>query len=222
VVSGQSARVMLVLPDPGELDRICEAIELEGLTPRAAMDWERLQYDLHREGCPDIFVVDPRMETSAQQPIGLELRKSRHTGTALMVFSAQNGELDGLPAILGEVADVVLSPNRPVGGIRKALRMLAAADSGRERYAAVSKSLQNLTPVEQKLLEVMWNQYDRPVSRDLLLYAVWGYQPNVMTRTVDTHIKRLRKKLEGAPWQIRTVRGFGYHLSRAARGDREA
>ena len=49
-------------------------------------------------------------------------------------------------------------------------------------------------------------------SRDALLERVWGYQPGIETRTVDTHIKRLREKLGAASNQVETVRGVGYRL----------
>jgi two-component system phosphate regulon response regulator PhoB len=212
----------LLLPDPGELDRLCQALELEGLSPRAAMDWGRLQDELKRDGCPDIFVIDPLLETPDKELVGLVLRKNRHTGSALMVLITKDSVLTALPSVMEEVADIVISPSQLVGGIRKALRLLGTPDSSQQWYGSVSESLDELTPVEQRLLKVMCLQYNRPVSRDLLLHEVWGYGQNVMTRTVDTHIKRLRKKLEGAPWQIRTVRGFGYRLGGIGLGDAEA
>jgi two-component system phosphate regulon response regulator PhoB len=49
-------------------------------------------------------------------------------------------------------------------------------------------------------------------SRDALLEQVWGYVPGVETRTVDTHVKRLREKLGKAGDYIETVRGVGYRL----------
>jgi two-component system phosphate regulon response regulator PhoB len=52
-------------------------------------------------------------------------------------------------------------------------------------------------------------------SRDNLLEEVWGYKPGVSTRTVDTHVKRLRDKLGAAGDLIETVRGTGYRLSDA-------
>ncbi|MGB0680789.1 MAG: winged helix-turn-helix domain-containing protein, partial [Polyangiales bacterium] len=49
-------------------------------------------------------------------------------------------------------------------------------------------------------------------SRDALLERVWGYTPGIETRTVDTHVKRLREKMAAASDYIETVRGVGYRL----------
>ena len=52
----------------------------------------------------------------------------------------------------------------------------------------------------------------RVQSRDSLLERVWGYAPGIETRTVDTHVKRLREKLGAASDYIETVRGVGYRI----------
>ena len=53
---------------------------------------------------------------------------------------------------------------------------------------------------------------NRVFSRDQLLNEVWGYESLIDTRTVDTHVRRLRKKLGKASGAIETVRGFGYRI----------
>jgi two-component system phosphate regulon response regulator PhoB len=67
-----------------------------------------------------------------------------------------------------------------------------------------------LTALEFRLLLDLASRAGRVQSRDALLERVWGYSPNVETRTVDTHVKRLREKLGAAAAQIETVRGVGY------------
>src|SRR4030095_14584051 len=69
-----------------------------------------------------------------------------------------------------------------------------------------------LTATEFKLLEYLLKSRARVLTRDLLLDKVWGYDVAVTTRTVDTHIKRLREKLGKAGNDIETVRGVGYRL----------
>jgi two-component system phosphate regulon response regulator PhoB len=70
-----------------------------------------------------------------------------------------------------------------------------------------------LTALEFKLLLTFLERKGKVQSRDALLRDVWGYQGDVMTRTVDTNVKRLRQKLErGGDW-IETVRGVGYRFS---------
>ncbi|RLB57121.1 MAG: DNA-binding response regulator [Deltaproteobacteria bacterium] len=69
-----------------------------------------------------------------------------------------------------------------------------------------------LTALEFKLLLDLASRKGRVQSRDSLLDRVWGYTPGIETRTVDTHVKRLREKLRGASHYIETVRGVGYRM----------
>ena len=69
-----------------------------------------------------------------------------------------------------------------------------------------------LTPIEFKLLVTLIQRQGRIQSRDKLLSDVWDIHSDIYTRTVDTHIKRLREKLGKAGDAIETVRGFGYRF----------
>lgn len=72
-----------------------------------------------------------------------------------------------------------------------------------------------VSALEFRLLEYLWNNRDRIVTRDELLRNVWGYDPSVFTRTVDVHMARLRKKIESDPahpTRILTVAGQGYQF----------
>ena len=66
--------------------------------------------------------------------------------------------------------------------------------------------------VEFKLLSMLMQRPGRVQARDRLLNEVWGYESAIDTRTVDTHVRRLREKLGKAADVIETVRGFGYRL----------
>ena len=67
--------------------------------------------------------------------------------------------------------------------------------------------------MEFKLLKHLIQRNGRVQTRDQLLGDVWGYSSEVTTRTVDTHIKRLREKLGAVGDYIQTVRGVGYRLN---------
>ncbi|MBN2192324.1 MAG: response regulator [Polyangiaceae bacterium] len=69
-----------------------------------------------------------------------------------------------------------------------------------------------LTALEFKLLLTLYERRDRVQSRAALLDDVWGIQADITTRTVDTHVKRLREKLDSARDYIETVRGVGYRF----------
>ena len=71
-----------------------------------------------------------------------------------------------------------------------------------------------LTALEFRLLKHLIARRGRVQTRDQLLEDVWGYSSEVTTRTVDTHIKRLREKLGPIGYYIKTIRGVGYRFSR--------
>jgi two-component system phosphate regulon response regulator PhoB len=74
----------------------------------------------------------------------------------------------------------------------------------------VDEEVIKLTALEFKLLTTLFERRGQALSREVLLREVWNIQAEVMTRTVDTHIKRLREKLGRAGDYIETLRGVGY------------
>jgi len=80
--------------------------------------------------------------------------------------------------------------------------------------AYISGNEISLTALEFRLLKHLIDRKGRVQTRDQLLEDVWGYSSDVTTRTVDTHIKRLREKLGSVGNHIQTIRGVGYRFSR--------
>jgi two-component system phosphate regulon response regulator PhoB len=72
-----------------------------------------------------------------------------------------------------------------------------------------------LTTLEFKLLLTLYERKNRVQTRSVLLNDIWGIEADITTRTVDTHVKRLREKLKGVGRYIETVRGVGYRFSDA-------
>jgi two-component system phosphate regulon response regulator PhoB len=70
-----------------------------------------------------------------------------------------------------------------------------------------------LTTLEFKLLLTLYERKNRVQTRSVLLNDIWGIEADITTRTVDTHVKRLREKLKGVGRYIETVRGVGYRFS---------
>ena len=80
----------------------------------------------------------------------------------------------------------------------------------------VNNELVTLTALEFKLLRQLVDRRGRVQSRDQLLSDIWGYSADVTTRTVDTHIKRLREKLGSMGKYVQTIRGVGYKFTRTS------
>jgi DNA-binding response OmpR family regulator len=84
-------------------------------------------------------------------------------------------------------------------------------DPARHRVSVGGKTV-HLTSIEFKLLRTLLQRRGRVQPRDRLLNDVWGYESVIDTRTVDTHVRRLREKLGKASGAIETIRGFGYRF----------
>ncbi|MDQ2868273.1 MAG: response regulator transcription factor [Verrucomicrobiota bacterium] len=97
-------------------------------------------------------------------------------------------------------------------GKEKSLVAGPIAIDGARHSVSVNNKLVHLTSIEFKLLRTLIERRGRVQERDRLLSDVWGYESAIDTRTVDTHVRRLREKLGKAGDLIETVRGFGYRL----------
>ncbi len=88
---------------------------------------------------------------------------------------------------------------------------LLRIDRGAHRVWVDTQEIE-LTALEFRLLVTLYERKNRVQTRTALLDEVWGIQADITTRTVDTHVKRLREKLEGARDYVETVRGVGYRF----------
>ncbi len=99
--------------------------------------------------------------------------------------------------------------SRPVS----ALLRLGPIELDLERYEFKLKNRpMQLTPIEFKLLKLFIERKGRIQTREHLLATIWGYTTEVESRTIDTHVRRLREKLQEEASRIQTVRGVGYKL----------
>jgi two-component system phosphate regulon response regulator PhoB len=76
-----------------------------------------------------------------------------------------------------------------------------------------------LTTLEFKLLLTLYERKNRVQTRSVLLSDIWGIEADITTRTVDTHVKRLREKLKSVGRYIETVRGVGYRFTESPSED---
>ena len=165
---------------------------------------------------------------------GLEVCKTLKNEPAtklipIIMLTAKAEEVDrivGLELGADDYLTKPFSPRELVLRVKSVLRRAAAAsDPGdhlalgdikidRSRYEVTVKGKPiEFTATEFKLLTMLIERRGRVQSRDTLLNDVWGYEAAIDTRTVDTHIRRLREKLGKAADCIETVRGFGYRVA---------
>ena len=181
-----------------------------------------------RDDRPDFIVLDlmlPKM-------LGLEVCRILKSDTAtrhipILMLTAKAEEIDRIVGLEFGADDYVTKPFSPREVVLRIKAILRRAEGGAEdeRLSAGSIVIDparhevsvhgkrvNLTSLEFKLLRTLMQRRGRVQARDRLLNDVWGYESVIDTRTVDTHVRRLRKKLGKAADAIESVRGFGYRL----------
>jgi DNA-binding response OmpR family regulator len=163
---------------------------------------------------------------------GLEVCKILKTdpGTRhipIMMLTAKAEEIDRIVGLEFGADDYVTKPFSPREVVLriKALLRRGRGESDEETVTAGAITIDpvrhqvsvggkrvHLTGIEFKLLRTLLQRRGRVQARDRLLNDVWGYESVIDTRTVDTHVRRLREKLGKAGDAIETVRSFGYRF----------
>jgi DNA-binding response OmpR family regulator len=190
--------------------------------------------ELVRSQDPHLILLDIRLPDISGFDICRQLRAEGRRMPILML-TARDEEVDKVLGLELGADDYVVKPyslreliSRIRALLRRAYGELARASEGeRLVFGRVEMDLErlmvyregrlvDLTPTEFRLLRYLVTHAERPLSRESLIEAVWGYDSSVgSTRTVDVHIRHLREKLEEDPanprWLV-TVRGIGYRF----------
>jgi two-component system, OmpR family, phosphate regulon response regulator PhoB len=184
------------------------------------------------DGHPDLVLMDWMLPDISGLELTRQLKRDPHTREIpVIMLTARVEEDDRVAGLDGGADDYIVKPFSPrelVARIRAALRRSTVADGevvnvGKLKLDAASHQVTvdaaeiALGPTEYRLLEFFMHHPDRVYSRAQLLDRVWGGNVYVEERTVDVHIRRLRKALtpHGYDKLIRTVRGAGYRFSPA-------
>lgn len=188
---------------------------------------------LARTERPALIVLDLMLPEIDGLEVCRLLRRDLATcGLPVIMLTAKATETDRIVGLEIGADDYVTKPFSPrelVLRIKKVLARAAAGDdpSGRLRLGELEIDVARhavhvqgrpvtLTATEFKLLEVLVRRRGRVQTRDRLLQDVWGYENPIDTRTVDTHMRRLRERLGPAAHLLETVRGVGYRCSPTA------
>lgn len=183
-----------------------------------------------QENIPDLVILDWMTKGTSGIEVCRRLRLDHNTAhVPIIMLTARGGEderIRGLDTGADDYITKPFSPRELIARVAAIMRRIRPALAG-EPIITGAFSLNPAThkvcyldqdirlgPTEYRLLRFLMENSGRVLSRDQLLNGVWGINSEIEPRTVDVHIRRLRKAiaLAGAPDPIRTVRGVGYTL----------
>jgi two-component system response regulator RegX3 len=219
-------RVLIVEDEASFIEAIRVSFQREGFTVDSAADGRR-GLERFRESRPDVVLLDLMLPGIG----GLDVLRAirRESDVPVIVVSAKDAEADIVTALELGADDYVTKPY----SIRELLARVGAATRRRSTLTGGAISVGNATldrdayrlrigdteidlpRKEFEVLSLLMEQPGRVVPREEFLDKVWGYTFFGDTRTLDQHIRRLRRRLEehpGAP-VIETVRGVGYRVT---------
>ena len=228
------AALILVVEDEADLAATLDYnLRTAGYRTRVAGTAKAALEALGRDPLPDLVLLDLMLPDRPGADICRRIRSEPRTqAIPVIMLTAKGGEIDRVVGFEIGADDYVVKPF----SVRELLlRIQAVLRRGRPDDPGAGEQLQcgalrvdisghrawveeheiQLTALEFRLLTTLIERRGRVQSRDVLLSDVWGIDADVTTRTVDTHVKRLREKLGVAGAAIETVRGVGYRFQSA-------
>jgi two-component system phosphate regulon response regulator PhoB len=224
------ARILVVEDEADLAELVAFHLRQAGNSVITAPDGTTALAELRRQR-PDLVVLDIMLPDLSGVEVCRRLRReSAISSVPVIMVTAKGEEVDRVVGFEVGADDYVVKPFSPrelVLRVDAVLRRANPHEEPSEREVLVFGNLSidvpahrvtvdgeeiPLTVLEFKLLLDLASRRGRVQSRDALLERVWGYAMGVETRTVDTHVKRLREKLGSASKHIETVRGVGYRL----------
>jgi len=224
-----TAKILIVEDEPNMVAGLRDNFEFEGYTVITARDGvEGLQRALDES--PDLVVLDVMMPRMSGLEVCKQLRAKRGS-IPIIMLTARGQEVDKVVGLELGADDYVTKPfsiRELLARVKAVLRRTATLpkDLDRHSFADVEVDLKRCRVLKSgKVIEVSSKEFEllkyfichsgEILSRDRLLEEVWGYENYPTTRTVDTHLVRLRQKLEPDPEQPQyflTVHGTGYRF----------
>ena len=222
--------ILIVEDEPAIRDMVAFALRKAGMEPAHAAD-ARAAQNMIVERVPDLILLDWMLPGMSGLDLARRLRKEDLTrDVPIIMLTARGEETDRVGGLEAGVDDYVVKPFSPrelIARIHAVMRRTHGSDSdgvieiGKLRIDSpahrvyAGEETVPIGPTEYRLLHFFMTHAERVYSRSQLLDYVWGGSVYVEERTVDVHIRRLRKTLE--PFQcdglVQTVRGAGYRFS---------
>jgi two-component system phosphate regulon response regulator PhoB len=227
---------ILVVEDEADLaELLAFNLRQAGHTVVVAHDGSTALAEIRRQR-PDLVLLDLMLPDIGGLEVCRRLRRDKDTiRIPVVMLTAKGEEVDRVVGFEVGADDYVVKPFSPRELVLRVDAILRraqtpAVEAPEQQTIAIGRMLIDvpahevsvdgetipLTALEFRLLMDLATRIGRVQSRDALLERVWGYAPGIETRTVDTHVKRLREKLGAASEHIGTVRGVGYRIRPAS------
>ncbi|GAB4113453.1 MAG: phosphate regulon transcriptional regulator PhoB [Gammaproteobacteria bacterium] len=225
-----NADVLIVDDEPAIRDMLAFALQRAGMTARTAEDAEHALHAI-ADKRPDILLLDWMMPGISGLDLARRLRREDFTrDLPIIMLTARTAEDDRVHGLDSGADDYIIKPFSPrelIARVKALLRRTSHTDAeGRitagdiildseSHMVKVKGQTVSMGPTEYRLLEFFMSHSGKAYNRTQLLDNVWGANVYVEERTVDVHIRRLRKALgqHGVAQYIQTIRGHGYRFT---------
>jgi two-component system phosphate regulon response regulator PhoB len=221
-------RILVIDDEPDLRELVRVNLEAAGYRVETARSVKEGRAALDRER-PDLLVLDLMLPDAPGTDLCRQLRADpEYAALPIIMLTARSEEVDRIVGLELGADDYVTKPFSPRELSLRIGAVLRRRDTPSESNAPLSHGPLQLDPErhrchvdggevpltakEFELLRTLMSRPGRVLTRDALLASVWGPGIAVTTRTVDTHLKRLREKLGSAGDLIETVRGVGYRF----------
>lgn len=223
-------RILIVDDEPDVVELVGYHLRSHGYVVDGISDPNLIMGAARRFG-PDLVILDVMMPDLNGHQICRMLRADPKLRTVPIVFlSAKTEEVDRVSGFELGADDYICKPFSTKELVLRVQSIFRRSGEAEGESGSITLTVGNvaldvdhhrvtvdgeaieLTATEFKLLRVLMERRGRVQARDHLLLNVWNYDAEIETRTVDTHIRRLREKLGGESSLIETVRGVGYRM----------
>lgn len=223
-------KILVVDDEPDVTDLVAYHLKAKGFHVECLND-ATSSISKARQLQPDLIILDIMMPHLSGIQLCRILRADNRLSRVPIVFLTAKAEphdrIEGLESGADDYLGKPFSPKELVLRVESILRRVSAPkeavaaklqigdillDSDMHRVTVRGTPLE-LTATEFKLLRLMMERQGRVQTREHLLLNVWNYSTEIETRTVDTHVRRLREKLGAEAGWIETIRGVGYRIA---------
>lgn len=221
-------KILVVDDEPDALEILGFKLKEAGFLPVFAKDGARA-LAVARDERPALIVLDLMLPgVDGLEVCKILRRDAATTHIPILMLTARAAEFDrvlGLELGADDYVTKPFSPRELVLRIKKLLGRAKAADEPATQFrlgeieidvprhsVRVGGAAVELTATEFKLLEILARRRGRVQTRERLLQDVWGYDNPIDSRTVDTHMRRLREKIGDTARYLETIRGVGYRF----------